>query len=340
MRILGDFAGSLCSVCVLLWGSSASAQDAATAGALFDKGVADMQAGHFDAACPAIEESQKLDPHPGTLFTAAECQAKWGKLATAVAHYQDYVGVVSRLPDDQQARHHARVEAANAQIAKLKPTVPLLTLILPANTPAGTAVSRDGVQLQGAALGLALPVDPGEHVIVTRAPGGQDSTVSISLAPGQSKQLELTVTPAPVTAPVAPPTAPTARTSEAPLPKPNHTSEPARSKTPAYVIGGVGVAGIAVGSITGFMVLGKKSTVDSECTDHVCRPAGVNAANSGKTLGLVSDIGFGVGIAGLATSAILLLTQPKVEASAQMPCWQPLLAGTPGGAWAGVGKRF
>lgn len=341
MRILGDFAGSLCSVCVLLWGSSALAQDAATAGALFDKGVADMQAGVFETACPAIEESQKLDPHPGTLFTAAECQAKWGKLATAVAHYQDYVGVVSRLPDDQQARHHARVETANAQIAKLKPSVPLLTLSLPATAPAGTAVSRDGVQLQGAALGLALPVDPGEHVIVTRAPGGQDSTISISLAPGQSKQLELTVTAAPLAAPVAPPAAPEAGTnSESALPHPTHTGEQVRSKTPAYIIGGIGVAGIVVGGVTGFMVLGKKSTVSSQCTDHLCSPAGVNAANSGKTLGLVSDIGFGVGIAGLATSAILLLTQPKAESSAQVPRWQPLLAGTPGGAWAGVGKRF
>jgi len=320
----------------------ALAQDAATAGALFDKGVADMQAGRFEAACPALEESQQLDPHPGTLFTVAECQAKWGKLATAVAHYQDYIGVVSRLAADQQARHHERVETANAQVAKLKPSVPLLTLVLPANAPPGTAVSRDGVRLQGAALGVALPVNPGEHVIVTRAPGGQDFSTSVSLAPGQSKQLDLTVKPAPTGLPVAAPAAPTL----APAPtepagrNPNPIDEHRHSNTPAYVIGGVGVAGIVVGSITGFMVLGKKSTVNSECMDHVCRQAGTNAANSGKTLGLVSDIGFGVGIAGLATSAILLLTQPKAESSAQAPRWQPLLASAPGGAWAGIGKRF
>ncbi len=319
-----------------MWGSSALAQDAAAAGALFDKGVADMQAGHFDAACPALEESQQLDPHAGTLFTAAECQAKWGKLATAVAHYQDYVGVVSRLPSDQQARHHARVLTATAQISKLKPSVPQLTLVLPASAPAGTTVSRDGVQLQGAALGLALPVDPGEHVIVTHAPGGEDTSVSVSLAAGQTKQLELSVKAAPAAAAVVPlaPAEPAATT-------PSATPEPhSASKTPAYIIGGVGVAGILVGSVAGILVFGKKSTVTSKCADHTCDQAGVDAANSGKTLGLVSDIGFGVGIAGLATSAILLLTQPKAESSAQTPRWQPLLAGTPGGAWAGIGKRF
>jgi hypothetical protein len=343
MRLFGDFAASSCGVCVLLWGSLALAQDAATAGALFDKGVADMQAGRFDAACPALEESQQLDPHPGTLFTVAECQAKWGKLATAVAHYQDYIGVVSRLPADQQARHHARVETANAQVAKLKPSVPLLTLVLPANAPEGTAVSRDGVRLQGAALGVALPVNPGEHVIVTRAPGGQDFTTSVSLASGQSKQLDLTVKPAPVGPPVAAPAAsaaPTPAPIEPVVPNPNRMGEHPHSNTPAYIIGGVGVAGVVVGSVAGFMVLGKKSTVSAQCTDHVCDAAGVDAANSGKTLGLVSDIAFGVGIAGLATSAILLLTQPKAESTAQAPRWQPLLASAPGGAWAGIGKRF
>ena len=338
MRTLGGLSACLCGAGVLVWGSSAFAQDAAAAGALFDKGVADMQAGHFDTACPAIEESQQLDPHPGTLFTAAECQAKWGKLATAVAHYQDYVGVVSRLSADQQTRHHARVVTATAQITKLKPSVPQLTLVLPANAPTGTTVSRDGVQLQGAALGLALPVDPGEHVILTRAPGGEDTSVSVSIAAGQSKRVELEVK-AVVAAPVAAPATP----SEPAASPPSSAAEPQRSsKTPAYVIGGIGIAGIAVGSVAGILVFSKKSTVSSQCQDHTCDDAGVSAANSGKTLALVSDIGFGVGIAGLATSAILLLTQPKTEASAQAhpPRWQPLLAGTPGGAWAGIGRHF
>ena len=336
MRVSRGIVTSLCGVGVLVWGSSALAQDAAAAGALFDKGVADMQAGQFQTACPALEESQQLDPHAGTLFTAAECQAKWGKLATAVAHYQDYIGVVSRLPADQQARHHARAVTANAQIAKLKPSVPQLTLILPASAPAGTTVSRDGVQLQGAALGLALPVDPGDHVVVTRAPGGEDSTARVSLAPGQIKKLELTVK----LAPVAPAAEPPVRAEPAPVAPSPVPERHAASKMPAYLAGGIGVAGIVVGSVTGLMVLGKKSTVSSKCTDHTCDQAGVNAASSGKTLALVSDIGFGVGIAGLATSAILLLTQPNAESSARAPRWQPLLAGTFGGAWAGIGRPF
>ena len=314
----------------------AFAQDAATAGALFDKGVADMQAGRFDSACPALEESQQLDPHPGTLFTLAECQAKWGKVASAVQHYQDYADLVSRLPAGQQARHRERVGIAKAQLGKLKPSVPTLTLVLPATAPPETTVTRNGVVLQGAALGMALPVDPGQYVIVTHLPSGAEHSATVSIALADAKRVELDVSqpaapasPASEPAILAPPSAPPAESQR-------------KSNTPAYVIGGIGVAGIALGSVTGILVLGKKSTVKNDCVGSTCNSAGVNAANSGKTLAVVSDIGFGVGIVGLATSAVLLLARPKAEPDARASAshWQPLLASTPGGAWAGLERRF
>ena len=326
----------LLSAGLLLSASQAFAQDAATAGALFDKGVSDMQAGHFDSACPALEESEQLDPHAGTLFTLAECQAKWGKVASAVQHYQDYADLVSRLPADQQARHRERAGIARAQLAKLKPSVPTLSLVLPPTAPAGTTVTRNGVLLQGAALGIALPVDPGQYVIVTRLPSGGEHSVTVSVALGDVSRIDLDISQ-----PDTPASAPAT-----PVGEPISSAPPAesqrRSNTLAYVIGGVGVAGIAVGSVTGIMVFGKKSTVKDQCVGTTCSSSGVSAANSGKTLAIVSDIGFGVGIVGLATSAVLLLTQPKAEASAQAPVprWEPLLAGTPGGAWAGLGRRF
>jgi hypothetical protein len=79
------------------------------------------------------------------------------------------------------------------------------------------------------------------------------------------------------------------------------------SHTGAWIIGGIGLAGIAVGSVMGVMALGKKSTVDKECNDLACSDAGMTAVDDGKKFALVSTIGFGVGAAGLATSVILLL---------------------------------
>jgi len=337
-------AASFVALSAALLPRSAWAQDSATAGALFDKGVADMQAGQFATACPALEESQRLEPRAGTLFTLAECQAHSGKVASAVAHYQEYVGLVSRLPADQQSRHRDRVKSANAQIAKLKPTVPTLTLLLPANAPAGTSVTRNGVLLQGAALGLALPSDPGEYVVVTRTPGGAERLVTIAVAPGEAKRVALEVsteTPAAAAAAIAPAAGATP-SGNGPNDAPATPTESHHSKTPAYIVGAVGVAGIVVGSVTGILVFGKKSTVRDECSDHVCSEDGLSAANSAQSLAMVSNVGFGVGIAGLATATILLLTAPSAEttgstASATRSAgWEPRLAGTSRGGWAGL----
>src|SRR5262249_667778 len=102
----------------------AGAQDVAAAKALFSQGLAEMEAGHSEKGCPAIEESYRLDPRPGTLFTLAECENKRGRIATAVARYEDYLALVSRMPPAQQARQSVRVKIAKNQKATLGPQVP------------------------------------------------------------------------------------------------------------------------------------------------------------------------------------------------------------------------
>jgi hypothetical protein len=54
----------------LLVAGAAHAQDTAAAEALFDKGVTEMEAGRYAAGCPALEESHRLEPKPGTVRAA------------------------------------------------------------------------------------------------------------------------------------------------------------------------------------------------------------------------------------------------------------------------------
>jgi hypothetical protein len=320
-----------------------AAQDSAAAGALFDKGVAEMASGNYQVACPALEESQRIDPRAGTLFASAECQAKWGKIASAVARYEDYVGWVSRLPTDQQARHRDRVATSQAQIAQLKPTVPTLTIRLVAGAPSGTTIKRDGALLQGAALGVALPVDPGEHTLTVQAPGGPERSVKVDVASSQNRLVELEAPPAPEAK--TKPEAGTGPSEPAPLPATNREPTADRGssrRTIAYAVGGLGVAGVVVGGVTGVLVLGKKSTITDNCDGSACRnDTGYDAARSAKTLATVSTVGFGVGVAGLAVSAVLLLTGSTSERAASSAArTQPLLAPSSQGLWAGVERTF
>ncbi len=54
------------------------AQEPKSSPALFDRGVADMNAGNYAAGCKAIAESQRIDPRPGTLFSLATCHRSLG----------------------------------------------------------------------------------------------------------------------------------------------------------------------------------------------------------------------------------------------------------------------
>ncbi|MEZ4309040.1 MAG: hypothetical protein R3F14_13465 [Polyangiaceae bacterium] len=276
---------SLLTACLLSRG--ASAQDEAAAEALFNKGVAEMQAGKYDTACPKIAESQRLDPRTGTLFTLAECEAKAGLIATALVHYEDYLRAADALPAAQKQRHGQRIDIARAQKAALAPEVPTLKLVLPAGAPADLVISRDGTDLSAASMGVALPVDPGEHLIVTTAPGGQPFEQEISIAKRERKTVEIEWNKAPPPDPSA--------TGTAGPDKPPPGAGVSGRRIGTYVVGGVGLAGLVVGGVMGGLALSAKSDVDAHCPDLKCDATGSSALSQGRTTGLVSTIGLGVG---------------------------------------------
>lgn len=160
---------------------------------LFDRGLEAFNAGRYDAACPALEQSYQLDPLPGVLFTLAECEAKRRRFAAAASRYDEYLRVYAALaPEKQkQSKQVERERIARAQRAAIALKVAELTLVLSPGAPPETKVTRDGTPLPAAALGVPGIVDPGEHVITVQVPGGPPSETRISLAPGEKKGVAL-----------------------------------------------------------------------------------------------------------------------------------------------------
>jgi hypothetical protein len=299
----------------------ALAEDVEAATTLFNRGLSDMEAGWYTTACPALAESQRLDPRPGRLFTLSQCEVRWGRVATAVTRLAEYLQLYEHLPPDQKAKQEERSKVAKDQLSKLTPEVPELTLSLPPGAPAGTLVKRDDAVVAGAALGVSLPVDPGEHVVSTQAPGGTVWELRFTLARGEKRPLMLEVKAAP-TAPArpAPPPAVVAATpdpAKQSAPPPQTKAGPSGRRVAVYAIGGLGVAGLALGGVMGGLALGKKSTIESNCGDAVhmaptfCNQTGVDAGKSIKPLGLASTIGFAAGLAGVTAAVVLLVTEPS-----------------------------
>lgn len=278
----------------------AQPRDRAAAEALFRAGREAADKGDYATACKRFEESERLDPALGTLFNLADCKEKQGKLASA---WQLFREVAQRLSDSDE-----RAQIASERATSLEPRLPRLNLQLAPEAPAGTQVFRDGVELGAGSLSVPLPVDPGAHTVLVRAPGHQEKSYEVQAEEG--KVVELAIAPGAATG------APSGETSSAGAdgvvdirtpPEPDRGT--GGRKTAGYVIGGLGIASLVAGAVTGGLALSKKGEMEDNCaSDLACNQDGVDAADSGKTFATISTITFAAGAVAVGVGAFLILS--------------------------------
>jgi len=80
----------------------------------------------------------------------------------------------------------------------------------------------------------------------------------------------------------------------------------------AYVVGALGLSGISVAGVTGFLALNQQGIAEDHCspTLRLCDGAGRQASETGRTLRDISTAAWIVGGVGIGLSAYLLLTAP------------------------------
>lgn len=327
-------AGALLTVVVAAPSARAQSAQATAAEALFQEGVQAMHATDYARACERFAQSDKVDAANGTKLALAECEEHRGKTATAWGLYTATVGKL--------AAGDKRVALVNERIAALEPKLPKLVVAMHPDAPKGTKVREGELVLDAAVFGVALPVDPGEHVYVVSAEGYEDATVkvvanpgetaSVRALPGAQKRLAAMI-------PVAP--APAPRRAEPPKPAPAHRpaeAPPSDARTTAWIVTGAGAASAAVGVASLFVAMGKKSTADANCNDatSVCNAEGKSADDALKTLNLVTVAGLGLGAVGLGVGTWMLL-RPSSESRASVYTSPAAVAG--GGGWT-LGGSF
>ena len=79
------------------------------------------------------------------------------------------------------------------------------------------------------------------------------------------------------------------------------------------MVGGIGVAGLAVGAVTGLIAMGKNNDSKQACpNDGACGSSdAVDAADGARQFGTVSTIAFVAGGVGAALGIVLVLTAPS-----------------------------
>ncbi len=296
---------------------------AATAEALFREGKALMDAGAYDPACPKLEASQRMDPAVGTLLNLAICHEKVNKTASAWANYLRAAGM---------ARSRGQVEReqyARAQAATLEPRLTRIAFAVDEHAIVdGFVVKRDGIVQESATWATETPVDPGTLVITASAPGKKEWRTSVEVS-GEGKTFTIDIPvledapaePAPKPAPVPASTAP----QPAPAPSPVASTDGGgdTQRTIGIIVGGVGLAGLAVGSAFGLQARSKWNGAD--CPNNLCMTeADQTRAEDAKQFATISTWSFVAGGALMAAGAALWLTAPDGTNAREVAAGRPI----------------
>lgn len=329
--------------------------EVATAEALFREAKSLLEQGKYAEACPKLAESQRIDPAGGTLFALALCYEADGKTASAWAVFNEAKAVAER---DRRAD---RVKSAGEHLADLEKKLSFLKVTVgpeAAKLP-GLELRRDDVIIGRAVFGVAVPVDPGKHVVVASAAGFKPLTIEVDVSPvADRKTVEIpALEPAPPPEPAL--TAPPVASSALPAPTtpPASTAPPTGDdagsaadpgsgrRTAALLLGVVGVVSFGVGGVFGFRAKSQHDDALDRCPASPCGdPEGVHLNQSAKTSALVADITIGAGIAAAGAGAILWLTAPRAASkptSSSGPRVTAALPGAlPGGGYVSVAGTF
>jgi hypothetical protein len=274
-----------------------SAADIASARDLVAEGRAARDRQDFLTARNKFQAAHALLHAPITGLDLAKAEVALGHLADAREVCLD-VERSEKNPKETKASAAARAEAS-ALAVTLEKQLAAVQIVLPAGLTE-VRVTVDDREIPAAALGAKRRLDPGSHRVTAARPGGPVQEMTITLAPGESRDVPVNPGPAPVVV----------------VPKKNEEKQVVvaapivrHSTSPLVPVGGVLLAGgLVTGLGAGLFAMNSLKECDGSaktCPTH----APIAAAKSWAT---VSTVGLAVGGVGAALLVVGLAT-PKTE---------------------------
>ncbi|EYF08555.1 hypothetical protein [Chondromyces apiculatus] len=284
-----------------------TASDRERARSLLLEGREKLDAGDAAAAVKAFEAAHAIMGVPTTGLDLARGLAAMGRLIEARTTALDVVRTAP-VPREPRAFTNARKEAETLAEA-LARRIPSLVIEVSGPPEGKASVTVDGAAVPAQALGLSWKVDPGEHVVVAKAPGFGEASQSVAVDEGSSSPVKLVL--------------------QAGEGDEGGAGEGGGIPAWAWVSGGVGLAalGVSIGFAVDYAAV--RSQVEEDCPDQVCdlrRYDDAAAAGLGsrwnRDLGLT--VGFGVAAAaglGLAVYGIASASGAPSEPEVAVSPW-------------------
>ena len=296
-----------------------SAEEKATAEAVFEEGMRLIKQGNFADACPKFEMSQRVEPAVGTMLYLAECYEKTNRTASSWAMFREAASLA------EASRQFERMNTAQSRAARLEPRLAWLTIDLAKEAVVpGLQIRRNGMLVSSELSGTAIPVDPGEVVVEASAPGRVPYSTKVKVAAKGRVSVAIPVlqaAPEPVPVPAlpastsaesAPPAALAAAQTAPAQPSSAPPTAPEHASPVPWIVGGVGVVALGVGTVFGLKAISNADEARELCPNGHCDdPAGQTAADDAHTQATISNVSFVLGAAALATGAVLYFTLPS-----------------------------
>ncbi len=274
------------------------------------EGIDAYRAEDYARALDRLTRAHQLVGVSTTGLWRARSLQKLGRWVEASDQYLEVTRM--ELGADAKDSHRAAVEEARAEREALLKIMPQVTLVGP--LPADATATIDDRALPSALVGVAGPMNPGEHVVVVKR-GEVERTTRFEVDEGSKSEVKLEVPPA--AAPAPPPPTPTPTPTPTPRPDPS-TGDDVQDGSTQVALGWVGVglggAALVAGTITGVLALGQQSDLSDNCPDDACGTPfhdDVDAFNTMRGVSIGTLVAGGV----LAVAGVtLLLTAPSGEA--------------------------
>ena len=292
--------------------------DAATAEAKFNSALRLFKAGKMADALPVFREVADGSGSPNARLYTGHCLQQLGKYVEA---HRAFTAVVKQTTQRGDTKYETTREAALAQLGLLEPRIAKIVVSL-ADVPSGLAVTLDGTALEEKDLGSPIVVEPGLHKIEGRATEMAPVSRDVNVDAGESKTTILAFKKL--------------ETAPAPEPAPKvevSTSKPFPTRTVGFVVGGVGVAGMAVFTVAGLMAKSTFNRMNDVCGTAGCsEPAQLGDIDKGRSQQTLANVGLVVGLVGLTAGATLVILGGRQQGND--PSSTVAISGTPGGGGA------
>lgn len=280
----------------------------------YTAGTAAFERREFEAALARFRASYDIVASPNSHLMIARALMELGRPAEA---YVELGGVIAEV--EATAAHDKYAETARAAQAlrqDLEAKLAFVTVQVPARVTVGER------EVPVVAWGQPLPFAAGPAKVTVTPRVGEARTEELSLVGGARVDIDLQPPP-----PVPPP-APAPAVAPA-VAEPPPVRGRGRQRAVAWVLGGIGVAGLGTFAVLTAVNDRAYRDLDADCEDDDCSRALTDAAAHDRALQAYGNASLGLGIAGLATGVLLYVTAPPAaRATARRG---PRLVPAPGG---------